>query len=79
MKVRLREFDNLGDRMRYIRSLQELTQREMAEVVGVSEVSIHFYEVNKYRPSFEVLIAYSEMSGLPTDWFLKGKVNYEER
>lgn len=79
MRVQLRKFDNLGDRMRYVRQLSDLTQKEMGEVVNVSTKSIYFYEKNKFRPSNEVLIAYSNLSGLPTDWFLKGEVIYEKR
>lgn len=79
MKVKVREFDNVGDRLRYIRLSNGMTRAELSKVLHIGVKSIQRYEECKFRPTYETLIIYSKLSGLPIDWIIRGKVTNEKR
>lgn len=47
-----------------------LTQSELAEKVGVSEVSISKYEQGKAKPQMDTIIKMSQELGVSTDFLL---------
>lgn len=46
---------SIGGNIRYLRKKSGLTQKELAQAVGVNEVTIRSYEGKKYIPKTEVL------------------------
>lgn len=46
---------SIGENIRYLRKQAGLTQKKLAESVGVNEVTIRSYEAGKYEPKTEVL------------------------
>lgn len=48
------------ENLRRIRKLRGLKQKELAEIVGVSESSISQYESGKKQPSFEIALKLAE-------------------
>lgn len=73
MKIKLKTFDNVGERLRYIRRLNDYSQQEMADMVGVAHSTLQNYEYNTINPSHSVLVVYAVEFQLPIDWFLYGK------
>lgn len=62
----------IGDKIRAIRHLYKLSQKEFAEKLMISQGSLSDLETGRTLPSYEtlqsILISYSDIS---TDWFLK--------
>lgn len=46
---------SIGENIRYLRKQAGLTQKKLAEIVGVNEVTIRSYEAGKYEPKTEIL------------------------
>ena len=49
-----------GERIRHFRKIRKLTQKELAEKVGLSEPAIRLYELGKREPSEKQIEAISE-------------------
>ena len=47
---------SFGERLKYLRENKGLTQKEMAEILQISEVSYQRYEYNKSYPTYKKLI-----------------------
>lgn len=56
--------------IKQIRKERGLTQKELAEIVHVSQQAIARYEKQKADPTLEVLQAISEALGVPLSYFL---------
>lgn len=59
-----------GDRLRQLRKERNLTQKELANLIGVKNSVISFYEVGDRTPSLEVLIKLSKALHISTDKLL---------
>ena len=46
---------SIGENIRYLRKKANLTQKQLAQMVGVNEVTIRSYERGKYEPKTDVL------------------------
>lgn len=46
---------SIGDNIRCLRKKAKLTQKELAQKIGVNEVTIRSYERGKYKPKNEIL------------------------
>lgn len=46
---------SIGENIRYLRKKAKLTQKQLAQMVGVNEVTIRSYERGKYEPKTDVL------------------------
>ena len=46
---------SIGENIRYLRKQAKLTQKQLAQMVGVNEVTIRSYERGKYEPKTDVL------------------------
>lgn len=64
----------LGERLKALRKAADITQEELAKIVGVSTSMIGMYETNARRPSYEVLLKIAEKFNTTTDYLL-GKSN----
>ncbi len=59
-----------GTRLRALRKQRNLTQKQLAELVGVQNSIISFYEVGDRTPSIELIIAFSRVFHVSTDYLL---------
>ncbi|MCL2224891.1 MAG: helix-turn-helix domain-containing protein [Defluviitaleaceae bacterium] len=57
----------IGKRVRVNRKLQNMTQSELAEKTGMSDVYISYIETAKKRPSLESLLKISSVLGVSID------------
>ena len=60
----------LGYRIRALRINNEMTQREVGNRLGVSEVSIRCWENGTKSPSMNAIISLSELFHVSTDYLL---------
>ncbi|WP_162291780.1 MULTISPECIES: helix-turn-helix transcriptional regulator [Blautia] len=45
----------IGENIKYFRKQKKMTQKELATLVGVNEVTIRSYELGKYNPKINIL------------------------
>lgn len=65
--------DTIGNRLKSLRVEHDLSQRQLANEMGVSNATISRIEMGERRPDTKTLITYSEYFGVSTDWILFGK------
>lgn len=59
-----------SERLRALRKQKNLTQKQLAAMIGVKNSIISFYEVGDRFPSPEILIKLSRVFGVSTDYLL---------
>ncbi len=62
----------IGKRIKNIRKLNRITQEKLAELLGVSRVTISSWENDENAPTVDNIIYLSEIFRVPTDYLLKG-------
>ena len=62
-----------GDRLRRAREDTGMTQRRLAEVIGVSQKTITDAEGDRRQPRRILINAWSLATGVPADWLMTGK------
>lgn len=60
----------LGDRLKEVRVERGLTQRQVAEALGVAQNSIAGYETGARVPSIDVLIKFCKFYQVSADYLL---------
>jgi len=68
----------IGNRLKILRLERKVTQREIAEEIGVSPVSIQRFEYGTVRPSLDKLIAIADFFDVSLD-YLVGRSDIPER
>ena len=63
-----------GSLIRYYRKKKKMTQKQLAEAVGVSRAAVYDWEREKYSPEGENLLRLSEVLGVSMD-YLVGKTS----
>jgi transcriptional regulator with XRE-family HTH domain len=64
---------SLGERIAEVRNERlELTQRQLADQLGVDPVSISRWERDKVEPKTRYVREIAELSGVPVGWFYSG-------
>ncbi len=61
---------DFGHRLKELRQNARLTQKQLAQRVGVSKSVISYYELGERAPSPDVLIRFSRIFGISTDELL---------
>lgn len=61
---------SIGERILNLRKKQNLSQKELAEKVGITEASLSRYENNLREPKAEIIAKISEILGCSTDYLL---------
>ncbi len=61
---------DFGQRLRQIRKERNLTQKQLAELIGVKNSVISFYEVGERTPSLEALVKLARVLHVSTDALL---------
>lgn len=59
-----------SERLQEARLKKNLTQKEVAVHLGMTERSYQHYEGGSRRPNFEVLVALADLLGVSTDYLL---------
>lgn len=72
---------DLGRRFRQFRETQEISQKRMAEMLGINRISLYRHEEGKWFPEYSILHRISEAFDLSMDWLLfnKGPVLYSQK
>ena len=60
----------LGHRIKFLRHLRNMTQREVADRVGVSRVSISHWEIGQYPVSAEHIAQLAKIFDVSSDYIL---------
>ncbi|WP_246060396.1 helix-turn-helix domain-containing protein [Peptoniphilus catoniae] len=59
-----------GKILKQLRELHNMTQKELADKVKVTPKAISFYELNQREPSNELLLSFSKIFNVSTDYLL---------
>lgn len=62
-----------GSRLKELRKLKGLSQKEFGKKFNLSESTIGMYERDERKPDFDTLIQISDFCDVSTDFLLKGK------
>lgn len=60
----------IGDKIKELREGKNISQKELSELVGVSDAMISMYEKNKKGPSVEVVTKLADALNVSTDYLL---------
>ncbi len=61
---------DFGDRLKYLRTKNKLTQAQLAELIGVTKSMVSAYETSMRLPSFDALIKLAHVFKVTTDYLL---------
>ena len=61
---------NFSDKIKYQREQNHLTQKELADKIGVTKSVVSYYELQERSPSPEILIKLSRIFHVTTDYLL---------
>lgn len=61
---------NFGNRLKSLRTMRRLTQKQLADQAGVAISAISSYESGNRYPSYDVLISLSRIFHVSTDYLL---------
>ena len=64
----------LSERMVGLRKSLSITQKQLAESIGVSEIAIQNYEAQRHKPAYDVLLALADFFDVSLD-YLVGRSN----
>lgn len=60
----------ISEKLKYLRDLKKLTQKEVANSIGVTTSAYGFYEQGKRTPSPELIVKLAEYFNVTTDYLL---------
>lgn len=60
----------LGDKLKALRTAKKMSQKELAERIGIAKSVISFYESGDRFPSYDVLIKIAHIFNVSTDYLL---------
>ncbi len=61
---------DLGEKVRFLRKKSNLTQSQLAEIIGVTKSMVSSYETSIRLPSYDVLIKLAYTFKVTTDYLL---------
>ncbi|MDI3480825.1 MAG: repressor LexA [Tepidanaerobacteraceae bacterium] len=67
------ELNTIGDRIKYLREKNNVTQQQLADATGLERGNLSHYEKNKIKPSAETIVALARFFKVSTDWLLTGQ------
>lgn len=62
----------LGDRLKKLRSTQNLSQQELADKLNISRGTYAHYEINKRQPDYNTLKKISDFFNVSIDYLITG-------
>jgi len=63
---------SLNEKIHILRKRKKLSQKELADAVGVNASNIPHYESGLYRPSLDILVKIADVLGVSLDELVKG-------
>ena len=63
-----------GENLIALRKSRNLTRRELANEIGITEGALKGYELDGHEPRFEVLIKFADFFGVPVDNLVRPKI-----
>ena len=60
----------LGDKIKVLREGKNVSQKELAQAIGVSDVMVSLYEQGKKYPSLSTIVRIAEYFNVSTDYLL---------
>ena len=61
---------NFGNKLKTLRTEKKLTQKQLADRVGLATSAISSYEAGSRYPTYEILIKFSRIFHVTTDYLL---------
>ena len=61
---------DFGERLKTLRKVKKVTQREVAKTIDVTERNYQHYEANTQKPGFEKLIALADYFDVSLDYLV---------
>ena len=68
----------IGERLLNLRKEKNISQEELADILGVSRQTISKWELDQTTPDFDKLVPLCEYFGITSDELLTGRKNYVE-
>ena len=67
---------DIGNRLRLARVAKDLTQQELADMVGVTRQTIGLIEANKYNPTLKLCLMLARVTGKTLDelFWIEGEI-----
>ena len=69
---------NFGEHLKNLRKSKDLTQKQVANTIGISERGFQRYELNERKPTYDILIAIADFFDVSLD-YLVGRSNDPKR
>lgn len=69
----------IGERLRYLRMANRLTQREIADILKIHRTTYAYYETGRSNPDLETLNALSKIFGVSIDFLVNGTNNEKKK
>lgn len=60
----------IAERLKALRKERNLTQQDMADMLGIKARTYQYYEGNDHRPDYETLMVLADYFGVSTDYLL---------
>lgn len=67
-----------GNNIKKLREKKGLSQKKLAEEIGVTQQSLSKWEQNKTRPDYEILLNLSKIFNVSTDYILNNEMVFDE-
>lgn len=64
--------NSIGERIKYLRTVNDVTMKQLSAATGLNQGGLSSYENNKFKPSAEAIVLISNFFKVSTDWILKG-------
>lgn len=58
----------LGDRIKELRLINDMTQKDLADFLGVTPKAVSFYELNQREPSTDIILKMAQKFNVSTDY-----------
>lgn len=68
---------NFGLHLKSLRLAQNVTQKQLAQLIGASERGIQHYELNERKPTYDMLISLADYFNVSID-YLVGRTDNPE-
>lgn len=65
-----KELFGLGERIKHLREAKDLTQAELARILGLSRSAVNAWEMGLSVPSVSYIVALSKLFGVSSDMLL---------
>lgn len=61
---------SFGERLKELRTLKQITQKELANIIGINERSYQNYEINASTPNYKTLLFIADYFNVSLDYLV---------